>query len=319
MPALGIVRFCRSQVAKAVVLAFVFLSFPNQRAFAAPDWTTIQTAMGASGVEMPGDVLRFDLVREDLTMTVNSQAQTLGAVANGFVAFKRAGDGQTFVDGSLPAQQTELAALEAALRADKRVHISAIGDHFILESPSLVWVEFQAQGDGSGLATSLATALAAINSPQLNVIAIPGTDNVFNPASILPPQFLKLFDEGFVEQLEFIFAFYLPRPDERSISIGDVKAESGLGVGQSFYIQVPFSGGSTITLDVDFALLPQEVQPVEDILRAGGFSITSQGNHYLYDNPGLQFVHATASGDGTTIGGSLYSAIEIIQSSARHH
>ena len=165
----------------------------------------------------------------------------------------------------------------------------------------------------------MATALAAINSPQLNVIAIPGTDNVFNPASILPPQFLKLFDEGFVEQLEFIFAFYLPRPDERSISIGDVRAESGLGVGQSFYIQVPFSGGSTITLDVDFALRPEEVQPVEDVLRTGGFSITSQGNHYLYDNPSLQFVHATASGDGITIGGSLYNAIQIIQSSGRHH
>ncbi len=42
----------------------------------------------------------------------------------------------------------------------------------------------------------------------------------------------------------------------------------------------------------------EEVQPVEDVLRTGGFSITSQGNHYLYDNPSLQFVHATASGDG---------------------
>ncbi len=183
MPALGIVRFRRSQLAKAVVLAFVFLSFLNLKAFAATDWTAIQTAMGASGVEMPGDVLRFDLVRQDLTMTVNSQPQTLGAVANGFVAFKPAGGGQMFVDGSLPAQQTELAALEGALRTDKRIHISAIGDHFILESPSLVWVEFQAQGNGSSLATSLATALAAINSPQINVTAIPGTDNVFNPAS----------------------------------------------------------------------------------------------------------------------------------------
>ena len=318
MPALGIVRFRRSQLAKAVVLAFVFLSFLNPKAFAAPDWTAIQTAMGASGVEMPGDVLRFDLVREDLNMVVSGQAQTPGAVGNGFVAFKSTGGGRMFVDGSLPAQETELAALETALRTDKRIHISAIGDHFVLESPKLVFVEFEAEGDGSSLASALATALVSIASPQLNVTAIPGTDNVFNPAAILPPNFLKLFDEGFVEQLDHIFAFYLPRPDERSISIGDVRAESGLGVGQSFYIQVPFSGGSMITLDVDFALLPREVQPVEDLLRSGGFSITSQGNHYLDDNPSLQFVHATASGDGTAIGTTLYGAIQIIQSSSRH-
>ena len=60
MPALGIVRFRRSQVAKAVALVFVFLSFLNQKAFAATDWTAIQTALSASGVEMPGDVLRRD-------------------------------------------------------------------------------------------------------------------------------------------------------------------------------------------------------------------------------------------------------------------
>jgi hypothetical protein len=151
------------------------------------------------------------------------------------------------------------------------------------------------------------------------VTVIPGTDNVFNPASILPPKLLKLFDEGFVEQLDFIFAFYLPRPDASAINIGDVRSESGLGVAQSFYIQVPFSGGSNVTLDVDFALRPDEVQPVEDTLRAGGFSITSQGNHYAHDTPHLMFVHATGSGDGFTLGTSLYNAIQIIRASARQH
>jgi hypothetical protein len=125
--------------------------------------------------------------------------------------------------------------------------------------------------------------------------------------------------EGFVEQLDDIFAFHLPRPDESSISIAGERAEAGLGVGQSFYIQVPFSGGSNVTLDVDFALRPEEVQPVEDTLRAGGFTISSQSNHYLHDNPHLQFVHATASGDGFTIGSSLYDAIQIIRADSRRH
>lgn len=319
MPALGIVRFHRNQLARAVLLAFVFLFFLNQKSFAATDWTAIQTAMGASGVEMPGDVLRFDLVRAELSLSVNSQPQTVGAVGNGFVSFKPAGNGRMFVDGSLPAQETELAGLQTALGLDTRIHVSGIGDHFVLESPKLVFVEFEAQGDGSSLATSVAAALAKIGSPQLGVTVVPGTNSVFNPASILPPNFLKLFDEGFVEQLDLIFAFYLPRPDEHSISIGDVKAESGLGAGQTFYIQVPFSGGSNITLDVDFALRPEEVQSVEAVLQKGGFSITSQASRFLADNPNLQYVHASASGDGFTIGASLYSAIEIIQGSHRYH
>jgi len=319
MPALSFARFSRSPVAKAFALAFVLFSFLVEKAFAAPDWSAIQSALGATGTEMRGDVLRFELFRQDLTVTVDGQAQTPGAGANGFVAFKRAYDGQMFADGSLPAQETEVAALETALRANKHIEITAIGGHLLLDSPKLVWVEFEALGDGTDLATSLATALATIHSPQIGVNVIPGTDNIFNPASILPPKFLKLFDEGFVEQFDDIFAFYLPRPDASSISIGDVRSEAGLGVAQSFYIQVPFSGGSNVTLDVDFALRPDEVQSVEDTLRSGGFTITSQSNHYVHDTPHLMFVHATGSGDGFTLGASLYSAIQIIQASARQH
>ena len=323
MPALGFVPLSRHPLAKALALAVVLFSFAGEKASAAPDWTAIQTAMGASGTEMPGNVLRFELYRSDLasSFTVNGTTPALGAVANGFIAFKRSHDdgGEFFADGSLPAQESELNALETALRANTRVHITGIGSHVILESPKLIWVEFEAHGDGADLATSLATALAAIHSPQMDVGVVPGTDNVFDPSTILPPNVLKLFDKGFVEQFDLIFAFYLPRPDEHSISLDDVRAESGLGVGQSFYIQVPFSGGSNITLDVDFALRPEEVQPVEDTLRAGGFTISSQANHYLFDDANLQFVHATASGDGFTLGGSLFSAIQLIHGNHDDH
>jgi hypothetical protein len=319
MPTLSFARFTRSQVARALALALVFSSLAGERAFAATDWSAIQTALGTNGTEMPGDVLRFDLVRLDLTLTVNGQAQTPGAPANGFIAFKPAHDGQMFADGSLPAQETEVAALEAALRANKHIEITAVGSHLLLDSPKLVWVHFEAMGNGTDLATTLATALQTIHSPQLGVVVIPGTNSVFDPSTILPPKFLKLFDEGFVEQLQLTFAFYLPRPDESSISIGDVPAETGLGVGQSFNVQVDFSGGSNITLDIDFALRAEEVQAVEDTLRAGGFTITSQSNHYLHDNPHLFFVHATGAGDGFTLGNSLYDAIQIIRSNSRYH
>jgi hypothetical protein len=177
MPVLGVLRFSLSQVAKAIALALVFFSFAGEKAFAAADWSAIQTALGATGTEMPGNVLRFELCRSDLPMTVNGVAQTDGAVGNGFVAFKRSHDGQMFADGSLPAQESEVTALETALRANKHIQITGVGSHFILESPKLVWVEFEALGDGSDLATSLASALTTIHSPQLNVTFIPGDDS----------------------------------------------------------------------------------------------------------------------------------------------
>jgi hypothetical protein len=152
----------------------------------------------------------------------------------------------------------------------------------------------------------------------MNIHVIPGTAGIIDPSSILPPKFLKLFDEGYVELLDATFAFYLPRPDERSIYLGDVRAETGLGVGQSFNITLNLAGGTDIVLNIDFALKREEVQDAEDALRAGGFTISSQGERYLNDNPRLVIVHATGSGDGFALGNTLYDVIQIIQSDSGH-
>lgn len=288
-------------------------------ALASTGWAPIQSALHATGTPFPGNVLRFELVRQDLTnLTINGQTVPTGqvaAIANGFIAFKAFADGRYYVDGSLPALETEVSALQTALSMNKAIHITSIADKVMGESPRLTWVNFEAAGNGAAIASTLDTALKTIHSPQRNVSVILGTNQVFNPSKLLPPKFLKLFKEGTVEQLTDIFAFYLPRPDEHEIRLHDyVPAETGLGVGQSFYIQIPFSGGTnSATLNIDFALLPREVQPVEDTLRAGGFTITSQTNHYLDDQPRLVYVHATASGDGFSLGNTLYQAIQIIQ------
>jgi hypothetical protein len=305
-----------AEAAKALVLALVFFLLAGQKTFAAPNWTAIQAAMKAPGTEMPGNVLRFELVRQDLTVTVDGQTLPLvyvASVANGFVAFKRTSGNEFFVDGSLPAQETEVAALQTALRLNTHIHITAIVNHVILETPKLIWVHFEATGNGTQLARSVATALETIQNPQVDVSVIPGTNTVIVPSTILPANLLTVFNQGFVEQLTDIFAFYLPRPDENRFTVGGVPAESGLGVGQSFYIQFSFSGGTDITLNIDFALRAGEVQPVEDALRAGGFTITSESNHFVSETPRLFFVHATASGDGLTLGNTLYSVIQIIQ------
>jgi hypothetical protein len=306
----------------AVALALMLFIAPTAKSFAATDWSPIQKALGANGVELPGDVLRFELIRQDLALSLSGTALPASDAAeytNGFIGFKKVDDSRFFADGALPAQESELPAVQEALRKDTHIHITAIVNHLVLISPNLIWVHFEATENGADLATSLATALKTIHNPQLNVVVIPGVNNIINPSQILPPKFLKLFDEGFVEQLEYSFAFYLPRPDEHRLSVGPVRGETGLDVGQSFYILVPFSGGTNVTLNIALALRADEIQPVEDTLRAGGWTIAAQTNHFVDDQPRLFFVHATASGDGFTLGNTLYDVIQIIQEKSKEN
>ncbi len=317
-------RFIVRGSPRAIAVVLALFTWFASTAFASTDWSAIQAALGANGSEFPGNVLRFELSRLDLTITANGVTLTPNqmnpAIANGFIGFKPTGGSQFFVDGSLPAQDSELEALQTALRADKRIHITAIVNHAaVAVTPKIIWVHFEARGDGAGLATSLNTALETIHSPQLGQVVIPGTNSVFDP-SLLPPEFLKLFDQGYVEQFGLVFAFYFPRPDEGRITIGPVKAETGLGIGQSFYIQIPFEGGTNnAILNIDFALRADEIQPVEDVLRAGGFTISAQNNWFVNDSPKLYFVHASAAGDGFALGNTLLDVIQIIQKQSRQN
>lgn len=304
----------RGSVAAAITMATALFSVSPASALAETDWSAIQTAMHADGVAMPANVLRFELVRQDLAMTVNGASTQAAAVSNGFVAFKQMDNGQFYADGSLPTREWEMAAMIHVLLTHPHIRITSIENRIIKESPRLVWVHFEGTGDGARLSSWIAAALAAIHDPQVGVTVIPGVNNVFDPAKILPPEALAIYNRGFVEQLNDIFAFYLPRPNEHGIMLGDhIQAESGLGVGQSFYIQVPFSGGSHVTLNIDFALRVEDLSRVQTLLRNGGFTITGQSNNFVDESRRLYFLHATASGDGLTLGTVLYKIVNVIQ------
>jgi hypothetical protein len=290
------------------------------RAYASTDWSSIQTALHASGTVLPNDVLRFELVRQDIgNINVNGLSVDENEAASGFVSFKQLTSGAVFVDGSLPVQESEVSVVQTALRQDSHIQISAIANRLAQATPNLLWVHFEAEGDGATLAASIAAALTTIHSPQAGITTIPGTENIISPGDI-PQQFQTLFKEGYLEQLGDVIVFYLPRPDENRIHLGNAAAESGLGVGQSFYIHIQGGVDSVnVTMDVDFALRADEVGPVEDVLRAGGFTISSQTNNFLHDDPHLYFIHASANGNGFDFAQPLFNAVQLIQGAAGDH
>ena len=308
------------RIGKALALTLALFALFGGRAYAATDWSSIESAMKVNGVVLPQDVLRFELVRRDIgNITVNGQVIGENEAASGFVSFKEIENGRFFADGSIPVRDSEVQAVQTALRQDTRIHITAIGNRLAQDTPSLLWVHFEARGNGKSLATSIASVLATIQNPQLGLFVLPGTENIISLSDI-PQQFQDLFKQGFLEQLGNTIVFYLPRPDERRIRLGEVPAAFGLGVGQSFYITILGDVNSvTVTMDVDFALRKDEIQQVSDVLRGGGFTISSQSNNFVNDDPSLYYVHASAMGNGFDFAQPLFTAVQIILADSRGH
>jgi hypothetical protein len=268
------------------------------------DWTPIQTALDANGTILPGPVLHFDLVRSDLSITVNGQALNPAEVANGYINFELLSTGLYFADGALPAEESQVPALSAALQANSAVHISAIVNHAALESPKLLWVHFEARGAAAGLATDIAAALATIDNPQQNVTAVPVT------AGQVPPAYQVIFTAagGTITQLNgAVYEIVVPRPDEYRYQIGGVPASASLGVAVTFFVQ-PLSG-STVAANAEFALNQGEVQDVIAALSKDGFAVPALHDHFADDHDRLFFVHGFEVGDQNTLTTELWSSL----------
>jgi Domain of Unknown Function (DUF1259) len=286
-------------------LAIVSLAIPLalHSAFA-QNWTPIQTAFDANGTVLSGPVLHFDLVRSDLSITVNNQSLNPAEVANGYVNFKMLSAGVYFADGALPAEESQVPALSAALQANSAIHITAVVNHAALETPKLLWVHFEAQGSSSSLAGTIAAALATIDNPQRNVTAVPVT------ASELPPAYQAILTvaNGTITQLNgAVYEVVVARPDESKYKIGGVPASASLGVAVTFFVQ-PLSG-TTVAANAEFALDRAEIQDVIAALSKDGFAVPALHNHFVNDYDRLFFVHGFAVGDENTLSAALFTSL----------
>ncbi|TBL77670.1 DUF1259 domain-containing protein [Paenibacillus thalictri] len=69
------------------------------------------------------------------------------------------------------------------------------------------------------------------------------------------------------------------------------------------------AGGKTALIG-EFALLPEEVNPVIDALRKGGVEVSAIHNHMIGEQPRLLFLHFQSVGELGALANTVKSAIE---------
>ncbi len=276
------------------------LVFASASAYAVtPDYSAFTSSNGlnAPGIITPdGSTIDFPLIRQDLsTLTIKvpgiaAQPAAPESVANGYVDIRQNTTFQNtyFIVGAFPALASELPTLEAALELIG-LPITAVADQTAGTSKAIytVHVEGTITEPATIAAGGIATALATIASPQLNVtIQYPGV--VF---PTIPPRFQRITDSSTAELVNgSAVVFSVPRNDATPITLGSVIADPSVGVGETIVI----SGNGTSLLNAELALKPNEVQPVLAILIGGGFTISSSGDYFTNDSTRLTFIHAVA-------------------------
>jgi hypothetical protein len=150
------------------VLAIAFLLYGTsmmcQTAASAGDWKQVEDAMGRPGQAQPGDVIRFGMPRKDFPHVVLNGVEIKAGLALGsWAAFKRNGS-EPMVVGDLVLAEDEVEPVMMKLQQGG-IQQSALHKHLLGESPHVMYLHIESQGDPVEMAKAIREVLALTKTP----------------------------------------------------------------------------------------------------------------------------------------------------------
>ena len=106
---------------------------------ASGEWKAVEDVFGFPGANLPGGVIRFNMPRKDLHVTLAGTEIKPGLALGAWAAFHHTGDNDAMVMGDLVLTEYEVAPVMKAL-LDGGVEVTAIHNHLIGESPRLIYI-----------------------------------------------------------------------------------------------------------------------------------------------------------------------------------
>lgn len=265
----------------------------------------IDKALGRSGQILPGDVYRVGFPRTDLSVTVGGVKVKPGLALGSWAAFKSAGRAAAaVVHGDLVLLPSEINPVISALQS-QNFQITAVHNHLLNETPSIMYVHYWGEGDAATLAQGVKDALAKSKTPL--VASAPGPAP---PAADDPPVDQIQQALGLKGTLaNGVLSLAQPRPE--MIQMMGVTLPPSMGMATALNFQS--AGPGKVAATGDFVMLADEVNPVARALRQHGIAITALHNHMLHGSPELYFMHFWGEGDATEVASGLKAALDILK------
>jgi Domain of Unknown Function (DUF1259) len=285
----------------ACVIALLSTALVAQNAPAGLDTAAIDKAIGKPGQAMPGDVYRIAFPRSDLNVTVGSVKVKPGLALGGWAAFKANGSGAV-AHGDLVLTGPEINPVISALQ-QHNFDITALHNHLINESPSVMYLHFWGQGNAATLAASLKDALSKTKTPM--TAPSPAPTATAGAADDLPADRIQqaIGLKGTVNN--GVLGLSVPRPE--TIQMMGVTLPPSMGMATAINFQS--AGGGKVAATGDFVMIADEVNRVARQLRQHDIAITALHNHILHGSPDLYFMHFWGEGEPATVTAGLKAAI----------
>jgi uncharacterized protein DUF1259 len=301
----------KDHIAGSVLALILGLSSPVQaqeaHAEASPtlDIKAIEQAIGKPG-EMKDDVYKVSLPRKDLSVSVKGVHLKPGFALGSWIAFRQAGK-EAIVDGDLVLTEEEVGSVLGKLRKEG-IEVSALHNHLIGETPRVMFLHIEGQGDAREVAMHLKEAL--------NLTATPIGPKVLGAAMTNDSEDADFDAELIQKELGHkgkinngVLQISVPRNE--SIKMGGVPLPPSMGMATSFNFQS--SGEHKVAATGDFVMVREDVDRVTKTLTEHGILITALHNHLVHGSPDLYFMHFWADDRAEKVAKGLRAGLEVMK------
>jgi hypothetical protein len=247
------------------------------------------------------NVFRITFPRTDLEVKVRETTIKPSLALTSWLAFKPV-ENHAMMMGDLVLLDKEVVPVTDIL-VSKGINVTALHNHLIQETPSVMYLHVSGHGNPIELAKSIKSALSITKTPLSNQeTLVPNKEVDWSKVeSILG---VKGKSSGNVLNIS------IPRTEiiwEKGMNDEGITIPPVMGVATAINFQKTENKAVTTG---DFVLLSHEVNPVVQTLTKHGITVTAIHNHMLEETPRLFFLHFWGDGQPEKLAEGLKEALK---------
>jgi uncharacterized protein DUF1259 len=264
------------------------------------DYAAVLKTLGRTG-DFRGNVLKVNIPRDDLTMSVAGVMVPTPLGFGGWIAMTKGDGGMDVMMGDLVLTESEVNPVMSAVLGSG-LDVTALHNHFSRETPRVFYMHVHGMGQASELATKIRPAIDLIGRDPFAVQAGSGSDLPSGPPTAAGLS--KIIGHP-GEQTGPVYKITIGRPDINLREHGAViDARMGLNTWAAFA-----GSDEDAVVAGDVAMLAAEVTPVLKAMREAGLQIVAI-HHHMTGQPTVYFLHYWGRGRAETLAAGVRAALD---------
>jgi len=269
------------------------------------DYRAVLATLARTG-DFKDGVLKVNIPRNDLSVTIKGRPAPTPFGFGGWLAFSRGDGGHDVMMGDLVLTEDEVNPVLSSLLTNG-LTATALHNHFFWESPRIFYMHVHGHGATADLAGRVKPALALIGRGAASPGPAPGPTPASAAGSLDTAALSRIIGHP-GEQNGPVFKITIGRPDIAMREMGAViNARMGLNTWAAF------AGTNDVAMIAgDVAMLESELTPVLQALRRHNLDVVAMHHHMVTARPVVIFLHYWGQGRASNLAEGVRAALDVL-------